>query len=90
MIGINKFTKEEIADLDPSDENDLYYQFDKRIFDFVEGHDRIIPAMITIIALENWGWEFRDIAIHEFSDLQGIFVSESGHLVKNFRTYTQE
>ena len=49
MIAKNKYTGEVIRDLDPSDDNDLYYSLDKRKWEFKDEFPKTPVAYVQVI-----------------------------------------
>jgi len=88
MIGFNKVTKEEIRDLDPSDDNDLYYQLDKRLWEFHEELEEPSPvAVVHTLKIGLFGMmikdreELRITATLANLKQHGVWISDTGHLV---------
>ena len=49
MIAENKYTGEVIRDLDPSDDNDLYYSLDKREWEFKDEFPKTPVAYVLVV-----------------------------------------
>lgn len=83
MIGINKFSSEKIEDLDPSNESSLYYELDKREWEFVEEFSEeagFLSTPLTVITVYGQ-YDVFEMPIYSLTDLMGITISASGHFI---------